>query len=216
MNMKWWHSKKAYLLEFVILISYFSCLSAQNGYEKRIEKYQTFWNHLIPSYTKIQYAGNMGLLSFGTGWDYGKNNQWETDVFFGFVPKYDTDKFKVTFTVKQNFIPWKIKLKKGFSIDPLACGLYVNTVFGEDFWSKEPAKYPDNYYKFSTKIRFNIYLGQRITFRIPPEKRFFAKSITLFYEVSTNELYLISAVQNSYLKPDDYLSLSLGLKMQVF
>ena len=38
---------------------------------------------LIPTHTKIQFAGNMGLLSFGTGWDYGRRNQWETDVFFG-------------------------------------------------------------------------------------------------------------------------------------
>lgn len=215
MNMKWWISKKIFLLGLLVLfISSYSF--AQNDYEKRIEKYQRLWNHLIPSYTKIQYAGNMGLLSFGTGWDYGKNNQWETDVFLGFVPRYNTDNFKVTLTLKQNFIPWNINLKKGFSLDPMACGLYINSVFGGDFWSSEPDKYPSNYYNFSTKIRFNIYLGQRITYRIPTEKRFFAKSVTLFYEISTNELYMISAVQNSYLKPKDYLSLSLGLKMQLF
>jgi len=216
MNTKWWISKKISLLGFIILLLIPSLSTAQNGYERRIEKYQRLWNHLIPSYTKIQYAGNMGLLSFGTGWDYGKNNQWETDVFLGFVPKYNTDNFKITLTLKQNFIPWNIDLKKGFSIDPLACGLYINSVFGGDFWSNEPDKYPNDYYNFSTKIRFNIYLGQRITFRIPEEKRFFAKSVTLFYELSTNELYMISAVQNSYLKPKDYLSLSLGLKLRLF
>ena len=215
MNMKWWISKKIFLLGLLVLFIP-SYSFAQNDYEKRIEKYQRLWNHLIPSYTKIQYAGNMGLLSFGTGWDYGKNNQWETDVFLGFVPRYNTDNFKVTLTLKQNFIPWNINLKKGFSLDPMACGLYINSVFGGDFWSSEPDKYPSNYYNFSTKIRFNIYLGQRITYRIPTEKRFFAKSVTLFYEISTNELYMISAVQNSYLKPKDYLSLSLGLKMQLF
>lgn len=215
MNMKWYHSKKALLLGLIILFSPIY-LSAQNGYDRRIEKYHNLWNHLIPSYTKIQYAGNMGLLSFGTGWDYGKNNQWETDVFLGFVPKYDTEHTKITLTLKQNFIPWEIDLKRNFSIEPMACGLYVNTVFGGDFWANEPDKYPDSYYKFSTKIRFNVYLGQRVTYKIPPEKRFFAKSVTLFYEISTNELYMISAVQNSYLKPKDYLSLSLGLKMQLF
>ena len=42
---------------------------------------------LIPTHTKSQFAGNMGLLSFGTGWDYGRRNQWETDVFFGVLPR---------------------------------------------------------------------------------------------------------------------------------
>jgi len=156
----------------------------------------------------------MGLLSFGTGWQYAN---WETDIFLGFVPKYSTDKTKVTFTVKQNFIPWKINLKriKQVSIDPLACGMYVNTVFGGDFWSAEPDKYPSGYYNFSTKVRFNIFMGQRITLHINPLHRFFAKSITFFYEINTNDLYLVSAFTNKYLKPKDYLGISFGLKMQI-
>ncbi len=76
---------------------------------------QERWQRLIPSYYKIQYAGNMGLLSFGTGWAYGKNRQWETDLFIGFIPKYESDKVKVTLTVKQNFIPWKLDVGKYFS-----------------------------------------------------------------------------------------------------
>ena len=55
------------------------------SYQKRIQQYQTRWDRLVPQYGKIQFAGNMGLLSFGFGWDYGKNGQWETDLLFGFV-----------------------------------------------------------------------------------------------------------------------------------
>ena len=72
--------------------------------------------------------------SFGTGWDYGKRNQWETDVLLGFIPKYSSKKAKVTMTLKQNYMPWSINIGKGFSTEPLACGLYVNTVFGNQFW----------------------------------------------------------------------------------
>ena len=76
----------------------------------------------------------MGLLSFGTGWDYGKRNQWETDLLLGFIPKYSSKKAKVTMTLKQNYMPWSINLGKGFSTEPLSCGLYLNTVFGNQFW----------------------------------------------------------------------------------
>ena len=44
-------------------------------YEQRLERIQQRWQRLIPSYGKIQYAGNMGLISFGTGWSYGRNKQ---------------------------------------------------------------------------------------------------------------------------------------------
>ena len=61
-------------------------------YDKRVHRMRKSWDKLIPEYGKIQYAGNMGLLSFGTGWDYGKRKQWETDLLFGFVPKYESKK----------------------------------------------------------------------------------------------------------------------------
>ena len=158
----------------------------------------------------------MGLLSFGTGWDYGKKNQWETDVFLGFIPKYDSKRTKVTMTLKQNYMPWSLNLGRGFSTEPLTCGIYFNTVFGNEFWVHEPDRYPKGYYGFSSKLRSHIFLGQRLTYDIDPQRRYTAKSITFFYELSTCDLYLISAATNSYLRPRDYLSLSFGLKLQLF
>ena len=187
-----------------------------NKYDKRIHRYRGHWEKLIPTHTKVQFAGNMGLLSFGTGWDYGKKNQWETDVFLGFIPKYDSKRTKVTMTLKQNYMPWSLNLGRGFSTEPLTCGIYFNTVFGNEFWVHETDRYPKGYYGFSSKIRSHIFLGQRLTYDIDPQRRYTAKSITFFYELSTCDLYLISAATNSYLRPRDYLSLSFGLKLQLF
>lgn len=100
-------------------------------YDNRVHRFRRNWERIIPTHSKIQYAGNMGLLSFGTGWDYGKRNQWETDLLLGFIPKYSSKKAKVTMTLKQNYMPWSINIGKGFSTEPLTCGLYINTVFGD-------------------------------------------------------------------------------------
>ena len=186
----------------------------ENRYDRRVHRYRRHWEALIPTHTKIQFAGNMGLLSFGTGWDYGKRNQWETDLLLGFIPKYSSKKAKVTMTLKQNYMPWSINLGKGFSTEPLSCGLYLNTVFGNQFWVSEPERYPKGYYGFSSKVRIHVFMGQRLTYDIDPNRRFLAKSVTFFYEISTCDLYLISGVTNSYLRPRDYLSLSFGLKFQ--
>ena len=69
-------------------------------YDKRIHRYRKHWESLIPTHTKLQFAGNMGLLSLGTGWDYGKRNQWETDIFLGFLPKYNSKRNKITMTLE--------------------------------------------------------------------------------------------------------------------
>lgn len=211
-----WLNFKYIIISSLLFVFPFSTVFSQNGYERRIESYSSKWEKLIPTHLKSQFAGGMGLISVGTGWDYGKNNQWETDVFFGFVPKYSTDKTKVTFTLKQNFIPWNIKLNDRFSLDPFSCGLYVNTIFGDDFWATEPDKYPEDYYSFSTKMRFNAYIGQRLTLNIDNDKRVFSKSLTFFYELSTCDLYVVSAFTNKYIGAKDIVKLSLGVKMQLF
>jgi hypothetical protein len=211
--MKWLNFKGWYLIVVLSVVS--STVFAQNGYDRRIEKRLNRWNNRIPKHTKMQFAGGMGLLSVGGGWDYGKNDRWETDMFWGFLPKYSTDDIKITFTLKQTFTPWKKYINESFSFDPLSCGLYVNTIFDDDFWLSQPEKYPNRYYTFSTKLRFNLYVGQRFTYHIPHDKRFFSKALTFFYELSSNELYIISAITNSYLTPKDYLRLSFGLKIQL-
>ncbi len=214
--MKWWIFRTGLIFVLFVFCAELG-LAQDNGYDKRIEKYQARWNKLIPTHVKVQYAGSMGFLSVGTGWDYGKHNCWETDIMLGIVPKYSTDHAKLSFTLKQNYMPWHKHLgTKGFAIEPLACGVYVNTVFGDEFWGSPPDRYPEGYYWVSTKVRFNLYIGQRLTYEIPTDKRYRARSVSLFYEISSNELYIINAFKNSYLKPTDYLHLSIGVKMQWF
>jgi len=155
----------------------------------------------------------MGILSLGTGWNYG-NDHWETDVFLGLVPKNADRHAMATFTFKQNYIPWKINLNEKLSLEPLTCGIYLNTLLDRDFWVRSPNKYPEGYYWFSTRIRSHIFIGERITLNLD-RRKWAAKSITLFYELSTCDLYIITAAQNKILKPKDYLSLSFGLKLQI-
>lgn len=218
MNMNLLNIKKILMglfVSFFTLAGHAESIEETNRYKKRVEGYRNLWESLMPTYTKLQYAGGMGLMNFGFGWSYGKNHQWETDVFLGFIPRYSSDNAKMTFTLKQNYIPWKIELNETFTFEPLECGLYFNTVFSDEFWTKEPDRYPKGYYNFSTRVRTHAFVGQRFRFNIPDKKRLFARSITAFYEISSCDLYIISAFTN-HLNPDDYLRLSFGLKFDIF
>ncbi|MGN0019788.1 MAG: hypothetical protein ACI35Z_03275 [Sphingobacterium hotanense] len=169
---------------------------------------------LVPSNFVTQFAGSIGLISVGAGWNYGRKDQWGTEFMAGIVPRYDTDRAKVTLTLRQTYTPWSISLNERFAYQPLRTGLYINTMIGDQFWFDAPEKYPSNYYTFSTKLRFNAFIGQEIEYKIPSFNSYF-EGIKFFYDIHTNDLMLISRIQNSYLKAQDYLGLSLGLKLQI-
>ena len=189
-------------------------------YERRMQKKQETWASLVPTHFVIQNAGNMGVVSLGVGWSFGKKHQWEADFMFSYIPKHQSSRGKLTNTIKGNFIPWHIKLnpkadsdaKCKWSLEPFTTSLYINTVYGHEFWRDQPGRYPSKYYEFmSTKFRLNLALGQRLTLDIPKSKRQMHNRITFFYEVSTCDLYVRSMFQSS-VPLKDVLGLSLGLK----
>ena len=169
----------------------------------------------MPTQSVIQTCGNMGIISLGIGWDYGKRSQWETHLLFGIVPKYDSDEVKMTITLKENFIPWRKDWGKGWQFEPLECTLYLNTVLGHDFWTKQPTKYESGYYPFSTRIRPNLGFGERFTYQIPNNRRKRVKSLTFFYELSTNDIYFMRFYRNGNAGFWDVFGLSFGAKMQI-
>lgn len=185
----------------------------EQRHDRNLQRYKQGWSKLIPQYQKIQYAGSMGLISFGVGWDYGKNEQWETDLFLGYLPRFDGKHGHATITLKENYIPWKLKIGSGkWMAEPFTVSLYMNKIFGDEFWSREPDKYPDGYYGLATNLRFNLAFGQRISMRVKPIG--LSDNLTFFYEFGTNDLYIISYATNKYLRFTDIFNLSLGIKLK--
>ena len=108
-------------------------------YRHRVELRQRRWASLIPNQFVIQNAGNMGVLSAGIGWGYGRQH-WETHLLWGYIPKHQSTRGKLTMTLKENFIPWNLPItgphdtsatawKRGWTLSPLTASLYVNTVY---------------------------------------------------------------------------------------
>ena len=189
---------------------------AETQYDRHMRNYRKYWAALIPRQFVVQNAGNMGFLSFGVGWSYGKRNQWETNQLVGFIPKYKSDRAKVTLTIKENYIPWSIYVGKGVQIEPLRTGLYLNAVFGSEFWRAQPSRYPNKYYEFlSTKFRLNLFAGQGVTKIVPNNRLYFVKSVTAFYELSTCDLYIRAKFQDHSVKFWDLMGLSLGFRFQL-
>lgn len=193
-------------------------------YEKRLAKFQKFYENLVPDFIRVQYAGSVGLVNAGVGWKHGSHGRWETDLMFGYIPRYQTEHRKATFTIRESYIPFTCWLAGSrnngnnvYTFQPLSCGMFVNSVLSSDFWAKEPSRYPNggDYYRFSSKIRFHVFVGQRYTYHIPRHRRILARSVSCVWELSTCDLYVISKFTNKRLPIEDILSLSLGLKFDL-
>ena len=117
--------------------------SVPTRYEKMMARRMEGWKRLIPDHYKIQFAGSIGAASIGTGWTYGKKQQWETDVMLGFLPKFESEHHKAVFTLKQSYLPWRLRVKgSAWVIQPLSCSLFLSSVLSDKFWTHEPDRYP--------------------------------------------------------------------------
>lgn len=173
------------------------------------------WKRLIPTHVKLQFAGGIGLLSGGAGWDYGRKCRWETDVLVGVVPRHDARSAHATFTVKQNYIPWSIACGGRIAVEPLTCAAYLSVVTGQEFWTRVPERYPSrSYYPMPTKLRAYLSVGQRFVWHFAPERRL--RSLTAYYELCTCDYYLVSKLSNRTLDLTDIFSLAVGMKLQLF
>ena len=165
--------------------------TAVKRFDKRVRWHYDGWERLKPKTVTLQYA----------------------ELLVGFLPRHYGNEFRLTFTLKESFEPWSIRCCPWLAVEPLTCGAYVTTITGEEFWgSREPKRYPTHYYNFASRLRLNVFLGQQVSFYTRNDV---LRQVSAYYELSTNEIYLLSRATNSYLRPRDYLRLSFGIRMQI-
>lgn len=181
-------------------------------YEHRLQRRLDAWHRLIPNLYSLQFAGGTGMFSVGIGWDYGSSDQWETHLSVGFLPKRYGNPVYWTATLKENYIPWRVAIgHTPMELRPLCVALGLNSILHGDFWTSEPDRYPGGYYGFSSRLRFILGIGQRLTFNIPYERRRLGRQLSVYYEVSTCDLYVRQKVLCSSIPLKDIITIGVGV-----
>jgi len=214
--MKLLNFKYPLLLIIFLFFQQYSFSQNENKLDKKelfVQAQKDKWMNLMPNFFVVNFYGGMGTVSCGFGWQYGKKRNWETSIFAGFIAKYHSNKPKLTFTLKQAYIPWKITINNKLSVEPIFGSIYLNTILGRDFWVKDPDRYPKGYYSIPTKIRAHIGCGQRINISLNRLKH---KELSIYYEITSCDMYIITAVQNDYVNIKDIISIAFGFKLQLF
>ena len=112
--------------------------TATPQYLRRVGRIQRGWNAIVPNLSIFQYAGGIGMLSIGTGWDYGRRDQWETYLMLGYTPRHNTPDEYFTLSLKETYTPWSIPLWRDARLAPLFVSLTVSTLLNGEFWVKNP------------------------------------------------------------------------------
>lgn len=185
------------------------------AYMQRIINRETRWSRLMPRIFTVQYAGGIGMFSAGIGWEYGRSKQWETHLMIGFTPKRYNYHTYWTLTLREMYNPWRLGVKGKWNVSPLSVNLGINSILHNDFWTTEPDRYPSGYYGFSSRLRFHLGVGQRFTVVVPEQKRFMSSRLTVYYEVSTCDLYVRQKILNKSIPLKDIITLGVGLQWTI-
>jgi len=160
----------------------------------------------IPDYAKIQFAGNIGFLSIGPGYEIFDNIM-QLDIMYGYVPHFIGGTTIHSLVLKNTFLPYSFKISN-IVVTPII-GFTVNFDLGrhnsEHVFSK---KYPDGYYK-TNSVHFTGYAGCKVFYGLSDKS--FIKGLDFYAEVGAVDVSYKYYLSSDEVKFIDILSMAMGM-----
>lgn len=186
----------------VSIIGLFFC----NSYaQETISVKEKSW--YVPDYVKAQFAGNIGLISVGAGYQLFDKVLY-SELLYGFVPKSASKADNIhLITIKNTFPLYRKKIGENLTITPIA-GIATTLDIGTNSFTTLPSKYPDGYY-FPTAVHFTLYGGALVHKDFNKPK--FFKGVDFYLEFGTVETYLWYAITLKEVDLLDVFSADIGV-----
>lgn len=190
---------------FKISLMLILLLSGQGTFAQR-----SFKQRITPRHVGIQYAGSIGYMSAGFGYDLSKKT--ELSFHYGYVPEVKGGELHIA-AVKFEYKPFRIPLGKGLVMHPINPVVFASYTFANGFsLGFDSDQYPKGYYFWSPALR--EHLGFSSELEIMGDKSSRIKSISLYTEANTNDLYMVSWYENRTTTPFyKIFKLGFGVKM---
>lgn len=193
------------LLHFnvTLLFLFLTTLSVQ-GQQKIIKA-------LVPDQAIIQYAGSIGYVSAGVGYNFFKERS-ALSFHYGHVPVNKGGELNIL-AVKFDYKTFAIKLGNDVVFYPVNPVIFFSYTLGNDFGLKfDSDKYDNGYYFWSPALRGHLGFNSEI--KLLGDKSSKIKSVSVFAEANTNDLYMVSWYENRTSTPIyNIFHLGFGLKL---
>jgi hypothetical protein len=160
-----------------------------------------------PDYFKVQYAGLIGFMSVGAGYNFSP--RYDATLFYGLLSS-DLGGSCVTVHTVSLKNSWDL-FKPGFlgNITPKA-GVSINWGNTNNTFRRLPPHYPEKYY-FQNKVHLAPFWGAEWKISLPAGWTF--KSIGIYGEMSTLDAYILELFRTKYVTIDKIWNLSLGITL---
>lgn len=157
-----------------------------------------FWKSLIPDQAGLQYAGSIGFISAGAGYDL-LNEKAALNFNVGYIPESLGGELTII-SVKFHYKPFNIPIGDKIIIQPFNPVFFPSYTLGQNFDFKfEKPKYQEGYYFWSSALRLHLGASTEVKILNKPDAKI--KALSLYAEANTNDLYLLSWFQNRTYTP---------------
>lgn len=158
-----------------------------------------------PDYFKLQYAGNIGFLSIGLGYNWWREKAQSTFIY-GYVPEHKGNTTIHTFSIKNDFKLYSFYINDKYNVQPIL-GFSVSLEPGQNSYMRVPDRFPDDYYG-PNSFYACINLGLKTHFNFDPQRHF--SGIDIYFEFNTLADYLYYNIIAQEDRSDNIGSLALG------
>lgn len=165
----------------------------------------------IPDHNRLQFAGAIGFLSIGAGYNIGK--RYEITFMLGLQNKTlgNSNEAIVTTAIKNTInLYHPIIIKKRLSFIPTV-GLSVNWGYTNNTFNKLPSHYPESYY-FQNKIHIAPFIGGKLRIECN-ERNSHRRAIELYAELGSIDAYILECIRTDYVGLNDILNLAIGISV---
>ncbi|PJJ52833.1 hypothetical protein [Hymenobacter chitinivorans] len=164
-----------------------------------------------PRHLVLQTAGGLGMVSAGAGYTYAQDKI-DTDILLGYVPKKFAGSTLTLASAKFIYSPFTVRISDKWQVKPVSVGAYFSYTHGT-LNDEERGQYTKDYYWWSSDTRYGPLAGGRVTYARPAKANGRPRTVSVYYDLSTNDLYLQSYVTNTKgLSLGQILVLGLGVK----
>jgi opacity protein-like surface antigen len=162
---------------------------------------------LVPDLARVQYAGQAGFLSVGTGYAWWENRV-EASFNYGYVPAFVGGRGLHILSERNAFSWGRFAWPRGFSLDPVVVGVTFNFSLGGRYRIYIPRGESDYYWPDGVYLWF--FAGPRINY--PLAGKTILKSIGAQIEAGTINQYLDASLANRSVGPGDIVSLAVSVQ----
>lgn len=149
---------------------------------------------LKPDFIVLQHAGSIGFISTGIGYSVFKEKG-RASLHYGFVPKPLGGPLNIL-SAKVFFEPLSLPVWHRVTMNPIDFGIMGSYHYGSGYESRWPSdQYPEGYYWWNPAIRVHVGMESSVTIRFKKDHPL--RSASAYIEFNTNELYLVSYLQNT-------------------